>query len=684
MSRKPNPLATRKPPAYTRFKVVDLVAKLSERGLSTTGRRAELVERLQEDDKQKAAEVETQHGTGTEPPRETTNAPSDDSKASADDYQGVYTGPSVVDGRFHHFVRIVSESQVRRGYWRFASIEDDHRAYACGLSTPEDVLVEQDRGQASLDDIILRWMPGSDQTDTYGLSLNLIGPASSHLNTLYELRTLLGQPMSFRGQIPAYPISEDSRIKQYWIAKVSNQQLKALNAAKEVDSSAPITPGRAPSSSNAQAPTNLTSKLSSQLHRTRTPQQSHTHDTQKAQESFKLSDDLHLRLSSRPTVSPFIPPARAPSPCTPGQMASANALRVTNNLAALDAHNHHTANEFERLEELFAPLVIDLDSLGDPGTLPDPERPETPDFLKGVLLPPPPVYSPPLTRESSLPDESEVLNEPISIPSSPPLSLPPPLPPLPLRSAQQASPSPCAHESKTEFDAEQREYFEQAETDIAAICAANFGLAHYGNTIAPVDGTLRPASLSPAPSTSKNKKEDTELSDGDPIQLPTVSGNAAFGPVSAVEQNPEVMDWEVEGEAIQSTSASPTRADLFAPPLTEYPDIPCMDCGWMEAEGHSYSCHVGSLKFSDNLTVLDHRRLADAVENLDPGPWTTHFDPYPTPSPEDSETQIRGMADIIRNEDTYKDDVELHELPDAMMVLLWAFKTLPNSHVVKE
>ena len=84
-----------------------------------------------------------------------------------------------------------------------------------------------------------------------------------------------------------------------------------------------------------------------------------------------------------------------------------------------------------------------------------------------------------------------------------------------------------------------------------------------------------------------------------------------------------------------------------------------------------------------NLTVLDYRTLADAVEQFDPGPWTTHFVP-PEPEPEDVATQMRGLAAVIRNEDSYKEDAELHGLPDDLMMMLWAFKTSDSVQVINE
>ena len=85
-----------------------------------------------------------------------------------------------------------------------------------------------------------------------------------------------------------------------------------------------------------------------------------------------------------------------------------------------------------------------------------------------------------------------------------------------------------------------------------------------------------------------------------------------------------------------------------------------------------------------NLTMLDYRMLAEAVEEFDPGPWTTHFDLHPEPEVEDAETQIRGMAEVIRNEDSYKTDKELHNLPDEFMIMLWALKTSDKVRVIEE
>jgi len=41
------------------------------------------------------------------------------------------------------------------------------------------------------------------------------------------------------------------------------------------------------------------------------------------------------------------------------------------------------------------------------------------------------------------------------------------------------------------------------------------------------------------------------------------------------------------------------------------------------------------------------------------------------------------MAEYVRNEDLYENDESLHELPDQLMLLQWAFKTSENVEVLE-
>jgi hypothetical protein len=143
-------------------------------------------------------------------------------------------------------------------------------------------------------------------------------------------------------------------------------------------------------------------------------------------------------------------------------------------------------------------------------------------------------------------------------------------------------------------------------------------------------------------------------------------------------------------EDADTTIASPTltQDERDAQAFRQAVDmVGCMDCG--EDIGHKADCHIGSTYIPPSLpslltiivdmkpitspTVIDLRTLSDAVAYFDPTPAkTTHFDQFPTPPPESAQAQIEGMAEVIRNEQSYKDNPELAGLPDELMVFMWA------------
>jgi hypothetical protein len=75
------------------------------------------------------------------------------------------------------------------------------------------------------------------------------------------------------------------------------------------------------------------------------------------------------------------------------------------------------------------------------------------------------------------------------------------------------------------------------------------------------------------------------------------------------------------------------------------------------------------------LTIAQLGRIADAVEHNDPEQWREHQAPPATPEPEDYGTKVKEMAEIVRNEDTYKNDPVLHGLDDSALLILWALRT---------
>ena len=138
----------------------------------------------------------------------------------ATDYYTAYRGiANGVDGSFDHFVRHLDPFHLQHGYWRFHSVDDDRRAMASGFTTPEAVLSaaeENDTSSDQLNQIVICWVRGVNDPHS-GKALS--ASASGHLQTIYELRHLLGLPMSSRGRIPLHPVSDDVRLKQYWEEK---------------------------------------------------------------------------------------------------------------------------------------------------------------------------------------------------------------------------------------------------------------------------------------------------------------------------------------------------------------------------------------------------------------------------------------------------------------------------------
>ncbi|KAI8940812.1 hypothetical protein NX059_002074 [Plenodomus lindquistii] len=668
MARKPKAPRARRP-GYSKVKNSDLVEKLIARGLPHNGRKADLIARLEEDDARKAVAAEIRASQQLE---KTPN--------TAATYRTVYTSGFVTrDNKFHHWVLDVQDSHLRTGYWQFATFDDEQRAHARGLSAPEEFLMDQDRGLSTSDNIILRWHPGSEET---AMKFKPTGPASLHLRQIYHSRMILGLPLSSRGQVPVYPVTQDARVKQYWDDKTAKQPLNVSDGGDTTNAST-STPSPRSVSGPDKAPDSLSDAIAAfkptvEPHNVPLAQQDPTFDIPETQAPFFLRDDSRRELPQKSSVSPFTPPARVSSMFTSKDAAHTHTYAPLSNSSAHNPLEKTSADEPERQGGDFGPLIIEVESLNDPVALASIERPETPEFLKGVPLPPfpPSLYTPPPTRDTSLPDLFETSTQSAPNPMSPSRGLPLQRP----VTSQHVSPSPQSHEPTPEFDPEEWGGVDQIMQDLVAFDVRNPALVHQEDGATPADSILRPTSPSLAEDSQKNKSGDEMSGRGASSELR--SDEAAFKQSILVEPELDSMDWEPNSSVIQGKMSPTEQPELLSPVTKDYLDIPCMGCGLNEVQGHTPNCYIGNIAFSDNLTVLDHRRLADAVEYFDPGPWTTHFNPYPTPPLEDPQTQISSMADVIRNEDTYKDDSFLHELPDSEMVLLWALKSLPGVHMV--
>lgn len=587
-----------RPLAYNRTRVADLVAKLVERGLPHAGNKSELITRLQQDDRKKEARAESLSDAGNEPSGAAiginpglANAPTNTSTP----YHGAYHGPSLgPDGSFSHFVRTIDNSHQQRGYWRFASTEDDRRAYARGFSSPEEVLLEQDRSRDCFDNITLRWVFGKDDKSAKG---GLSGTASHHLTSIYELRMLLGQPLSLRGQVPVYPISQDPRLEKYWEAKANLQRLKVAQSPIFVTGST-TTPPPSPNSLlhiQSTIPESL-----SQQPRAASTQQTHTKDARGGCETSLHHAALSVPLPSRSTVSPCKSPPQAIGPPTSKDATSTNTSRPIDGPVDHELHGKPSAVDWGLEGGLDAPLVFELESLDDDTVFTNVDMSSTATRL--MNLPDLPLVLPlPQTRESlqsSARDASRKLRQPSP---SRPLS---PLPPPPLHPGQSNLPSTQPQGQISEFDASKWGGFEQIEKDLAALDATyhpssahTVEVADQTIETAPCDAieqSTTTAALESVTSAGERTIGSSELEAGGTSLQLAVPCDVPVSPCVVLDEGPNGMDWQAESEAPEVGSPIQVGAESPQRLPAAYLDIPCMDCGLDEEEGHKPDCHIGS------------------------------------------------------------------------------------------
>ncbi|KAI4681347.1 uncharacterized protein J4E84_007583 [Alternaria hordeiaustralica] len=637
-------------------------------------------------------------------------------------YRGIATG---ANGEFDHFVRTIDPSHLEGGYWRFQTIDDDRRAMARGFTTPEDVLQAADSSDDRFDEIILRWVRGANDTS---FKMAMSGTAHHHLQTIYELRSMLHLPMSSRGQVPLYPISTNPRLKQYWEAKYRAQRPTPIDPAIQLPErpiSSPVTPGPVHStSSQAQHAEPATPKSpigrvtrarSAKLSQAAGPKPAAKTKSVKQRTSATAlpAGQLSPTSSSLEKVKIPLPPSKAKSqqqapsqrfetqpliPAQPGPSISGSVPTIPR--AALEwglqsspkqatSNASNGVSQHNWVHPSARASAVQYSAYADP--------PRQLAHSKSATDPSP-------NTTASISGVSNASNIPIRSPTSGRQD----------NRFAETYPGYVALRGGGNDRRDGRNAGSSANKGHKPIAAPTTPSAFDD------DDSIPGVSISPHAPHNASSKTPTmgsqEVSSEDrysPLQLPASSpahhteGTNIEEPIAAVgscntatngqayasrgRQQPSISDLrslstsDVSTLGTKAVAVAEKPVETISEPWGSYmkglEQLPCVDCG--EDEGHQLDCNLGNITPMQNLTVLDYRTLADAVEQFDPGPWTTHFVP-PEPEPEDAATQMRGMAAVIRNEDSYKQDAELHGLPDDLMMMLWAFKTSDNVQVINE
>jgi hypothetical protein len=150
------------------------------------------------------------------------------------------------------------------------------------------------------------------------------------------------------------------------------------------------------------------------------------------------------------------------------------------------------------------------------------------------------------------------------------------------------------------------------------------------------------------------------------------------------------------GNATVTIAESPEQAREFAEFSRMINDLPCMDCD--EIGCHAWDCNIGSewilpvSNVSNAYAYLgikplpnpNYEELVDAVTRFDPQPWTTHYGPLKQPDGLDLTNRTKEMAQTIRSLGSFTEDMELHALPDEVLMFMWALKVTPEVEIVQD
>ncbi|KAF2750294.1 hypothetical protein M011DRAFT_524125 [Sporormia fimetaria CBS 119925] len=176
--------------------------------------------------------------------------------------------------------------------------------------------------------------------------------------------------------------------------------------------------------------------------------------------------------------------------------------------------------------------------------------------------------------------------------------------------------------------------------------------------------------------------EETSIADERSYQYSATRPNvgSSYGYGQAVERTSEVGGAIAHDGPFTGHIPGPDLVDLFTASADMTVDtissfataqFPCIDCGESE---HTAACQIATLT-SVPAHAIDLRQIADTVEARDPEQWREHAGPSDPLDLDGYGLSLAELSSIIRNEDSYKRDKGLHEVPEAVLPVMWALRT---------
>ncbi|KAF2868444.1 hypothetical protein BDV95DRAFT_579861 [Massariosphaeria phaeospora] len=590
------------------------------------------------------------------------------SSAYSDEYE------SHEDGRFYRYkCRALSASHVESGYWLFAREgqgTDDLAAFLQGFGTPEQILLTQDRGEKlprPVCNVRLRWVFGCQ--DTYQEDTDhhrpREGTAKQHLEEIYIERKLLGLSPSFGGETPVYSVDGGGRLLGYRQRRDSKQPAMAPPPVRHTDSAPqgdPITTGTGAASLASTGVQKARRKSSPTTPQSQTPPkdmywQHYAPVDQSTANQIGVSQSTLYHWRSKAPAA--VVSALSTSVTNAGQLrASANAPSTPGN----------TVQQNLTAQLPHSPYSTAMSSSGSP-------TPSSTSYVSPYESIQSQSPSSSVSSQHQYTSRTSSASPSVSTPSMETQSTRPSLPTSEsafARAGQKQSTEPrelsensLKEQSSGNYGAEKdlkRSLTPSPEPEDDCPVAPTYDFDVLPTP--PPSQIVEGAVLTPVKPALQRKKAD-------------FGGTAPYSPIASHNPSPTLSEewrsYSVDAKDIKydlADSTDPANALLFAP-------IPCVDCG--ETQGHKNDCRIAAIKPLDRPNALQLRQIAEAVHRFDPEQWRTHHPPIP-PSPdlESPSTKIAGMAEIVRNEDSYKNDPDLHGLSDGPMLMLWAMKTSPN------
>ncbi|OAL02489.1 hypothetical protein IQ06DRAFT_375287 [Phaeosphaeriaceae sp. SRC1lsM3a] len=650
-------------------------------------------------------------------------------------------------GKFKNFVRKLDASHLENGYWRFTSKLDEKRAYTLGHQTPESILCAVHCGDGTYSDIQLRWVPGKMDPNVVGaLSGNAaqhlqnihearrflgksmavpgtvpLYPVESRMKGYWETKraAVLTSSMivegskSFASPLPPTHNLHLPSLEVRAAAGGSQAQHDGLeNGWDNFSLPAPWAPSPAASlrSRNSMAPSRSSTTTppkpaqsqpaglsSASQNRSQSPQHVSTHHSCPAsgvKERFRGAMEPGSQEPTAVSLRNIYDQQEGLTNVSQDLSSRTGSSHFPSATPGRSRQPAYTGARSQSRDTTRSPQDSD-NRLGHQSTCS--ASPSRSNVMAGHLsMVPPPS---PLTHHSRAPRTGSISSDMplasafniLGLSSSP--NAPRVRPPQ-LQEATQSQLMP-AHESTL-----------QSWESHVMVCdnSPPGGFDHTPAAKFPVVTNSPELSSGLSEASARSQEAANLRGTARPLTIET-SGKilARYEEVNSLKGDLEAdCNNNYQNKNLKNDDDSPASEGgtcQLQPNVDDvYFSLPCMDCG--RENEHTSECCIGSeftsllvtiaakrmadLQPMENITILNYRNLEQSVQRFDPGPWTTHQGPPPEPEPETAEDQIRGMAEVIRNEDSYKNDNSLHCLPDEAMILLWAFKTSPNIEVIDE